>query len=102
METFGALFKENLIGLFRKYHEKDTTITSSYFTKDYISFGDELIYQYSIRDQLANSYKMKDSLFKDVARFIKSKKQLPFVIYGESGSGKSSLMAFLAKNVTFK
>lgn len=99
-KTLGDLFKSNIISLFKKYHEKSTSLTSSYFKKANEKLGEDLIFQYSIRDRLADSYKLKDNHFKEVAKYVKSSSQSPLFVHGESGSGKSHLMAFVAKNVT--
>ncbi len=98
-QLFAQAFREQILSLFNVFYKVSTNITSSYFSRTEMSLGEELILQYKLRSSLGESFKNRDKLAREVVKYVKSADRQALIVHGDSGSGKSCLMAFIAANL---
>lgn len=60
--------------------------------------GEVLNHAYFCKEN-AERYQQRNELITPVIDFIKSENKMPFIVYGESGSGKTSVLAKIAYEV---
>ncbi|KAJ8019859.1 NACHT domain- and WD repeat-containing protein 1 [Holothuria leucospilota] len=61
------------------------------------AFYEELLHHSSFRENKCRSFRGRDDIFEAVEKFLEIKSSKPCVIHGISGSGKTSVMAMIAK-----
>ena len=93
MEKFGKLVYENLILLI------DESVSVQNFELTYHELINELLMHAKICNKMIENYQSRDSFQEIINNYVISDNMFPFVLFGEYGSGKTSLIAQLITNV---
>ena len=96
LQKFGNLVYENLISLI----DETASIQSSKL--NYSDLINELLMHAKLCNSMLESYQPREHFYEIIYNYVTGDNMFPFVVFGEYGSGKTSILAQLIKNVCIR